>query len=388
MNKDTLNTIDTINTINEIDTLDALDEINTIDTLDTLDEIDTIDTSDEIDTSDKILKKEKINLLKNTNKSVTMLKGLYEAKQDLMTLPFDLGTSTTTVTCCVETNFNVENIGLYFNDFDNIFIGKRFGNRVINNLVNIKKVRSGKKKKRKEKKNFYNQVSLIVRSCTLMGLDPSEISLKDSIKTVNIKLFVNGSIQMTGCKHLDNIRKSLELLFEKLKITKVIMNKDLDYFEKPFVEDKSKLDIIKVNKFCIQMINTNFNMEFQINRTKLYQLLIESNIYTSLDPLVKANKSELKELMKDVIIDVTFDPIIHACVNIKYHLKENKTKTISIFVFESGSITIAGSNSSKEILEVYNFINKFILINYNKLLTKDITPSLIIEFINKINFNE
>ena len=99
-------------------------------------------------------------------------------------------------------------------------------------------------------------------------------------------------------------------------------------------------------------------------------------------------KSELKELMRDVIIDVTFDPIIHACVNIKYHLKENKTKTISIFVFESGSITIAGSNSSKEILEVYNFINKFILINYNKLLTKDITPSLIIDFINKINFNE
>ena len=31
----------------------------------------------------------------------------------------------------------------------------------------------------------------------------------------------------------------------------------------------------------------------------------------------------------------------------------------TIFVFESGSITIAGSNSCSEILEAYNFINKF-----------------------------
>jgi thiol:disulfide interchange protein len=72
------------------------------------------------------------------------------------------------------------------------------------------------------------------------------------------------------------------------------------------------------------MINTNFNILFQINRTKLFQLLLDNNI------------------------DVSFDPIIHACVNIKYHLANNKNKTISVFVFESGSITIAGSNSSDE----------------------------------------
>ena len=318
----------------------------------------------------------------------SLLEGLYKAKQDLLVLPYDLDISTTTITCCIGTDINVENIGLYFNDFDDIIIGKRFGNRVINNLVNIKKVRNGKKKKRKEKKNFYNQVSLIFRSCVLMGVDADDISLKESTKTVNIKLFINGSIQMTGCKHLDNVKNSLEILFERLKITKAILTKDLEYTEKPFVADKSKLDIKLVNKFCIQMINTNFNMQFQINRKNLYQLLIDNNIDASIDPLVKANKSQLTNLMKDLNIDATFDPITHACVNIKYHLKNNSSKTISIFVFESGSITIAGSNSSDEVLEVYNFINKFILINYNKLLTKDITPLLLYEFIKKINFND
>jgi TATA-box binding protein (TBP) (component of TFIID and TFIIIB) len=292
----------------------------------------------------------------------SLLDGINIAKQDLLSIPPDLAISTTTVTMKVNVFFNVENIGLYFDDFDNILIGKRYGNRVVNNLINIKKIKSDKKKKRKEKKNFYNQVSLIFRTCTLMGLDPTIISQKEGLKTVNVKLFINGSIQMTGCKYLENIKSSLELLFEKLKITKVILNRNMEYIEKPFVIDTTLLNINNVNNFYIQMINTNFNIEFHINRSKLFQLLLDKNI------------------------DASFDPIIHACVNIKYYLSSKKTKTISIFVFESGSITIAGSNSCSEILEAYNFINKFILSNYNVLLTKDITPNLIIEFIKNTNF--
>ena len=102
----------------------------------------------------------------------SLLNGIYIAKQDLLSIPPDLAISTTTVTMKVNVFFNVENIGLYFDDFDHILIGKRYGNRVVNNLINIKKMNSDKKKKRKEKKNFYNQVSLIFRTCTLMGLDP------------------------------------------------------------------------------------------------------------------------------------------------------------------------------------------------------------------------
>ena len=294
----------------------------------------------------------------------SLIEGIYAAKLDLLSIPPDLIISTATVTMKVNVFFNVENIGLYFNDFDNILIGKRYGNRVVNNLINIKKMKSGKKKKRKEKKNFYNQVSLIFRTCTLMGIDPTTISQKEGLKTVNVKLFINGSIQMTGCKHLDNIRNSLEVLFNKLKITKVILDRNMEYIEKPFVLETSLLDIHNVYKFYIQMINTNFNIQFHINRSKLFQLLLDNNI------------------------DASFDPIIHACVNIKYYLNNTKPKTISIFVFESGSITIAGSNSCSEILEAYNFINKFILTNYSLLLTKDITPNLIIEFIKKINFND
>ncbi|AYV80286.1 MAG: TATA box binding protein [Gaeavirus sp.] len=289
-----------------------------------------------------------------------LLDGIYKGKTDLFNLPYDLEISTSTITCAIDLNFNVENIGLYFNDFDDVIIGKRYGNRIINNLISIRKLKTAQKKTKKEKKNFFNQVSLIFRSATLMGLDLNKISPKERTKTVNVKLFINGSIQMTGCKHLDNIKKSLEILFNKFKATKAILNDDHKFVVMPFVDDVSKLHVKNVGSFNIQMINTNFNMQFQINRNILFQLLLNANH------------------------NVSFDPIIHACVNIKYKLKYNPAKTISIFVFESGSITIAGSNSADEVLEAYNFINYFILTNFEKLLSKDITPQIIIELIRKM----
>lgn len=296
---------------------------------------------------------------KNLNPS-TLIEGLSKAKNDQFILPYDLDISTSTITCTLDITFNVENIGLYFNDFDDVIIGKRYGNRIVNNIVSIKKLKTKKKKKRKEKKNFFNQVSLIFRSATLMGLDPNKLKEKERDKMVNVKLFINGSIQMTGCKYLDNIKKSLEILFEKLKTTKAILNDKMEFIEKPFVDNVNKLDINKVNLFNIEMINTNFNGLYQINRNKLFQLLLDNQI------------------------EVAFDLIIHPSVNIKYRLKFLPSKAISIFVFESGSITIAGSNSYDEVLEAYEFIGKFIYENYNKLLTKLITPQIIVDLVKKM----
>jgi TATA-box binding protein (TBP) (component of TFIID and TFIIIB) len=311
--------------------------------------------SDIITQKNRLVKKHK-----NNNNAVTLINGLNRAKNDQFILPYDLDISTSTITCTLGITFNVENIGLYFNDFDDVLIGKRYGNRIVNNIVSIKKLKTKKKKKRKEKKNFFNQVSLIFWSATLMGLDPTKLKEKERDKMVNVKLFINGSIQMTGCKYLDNIKKSLEILFQKLKITKAILNDKMEFVEKPFVDDINKLDINKVNLFNIEMINTNFNGLYQINRNKLFQLLLDKNI------------------------EVAFDPIIHASVNIKYRLRNLPSKAISIFVFESGSITIAGSNSYDEVLEAYEFVGKFIYENYNKLLTKIITPQIIVQLIKKM----
>ena len=328
-----------------------------------------------------------------------MLNELKFAELESYSLPYDLKISTATITCKMPNiKFNVANIAYYFNDFDNKIIGKKYGDRVINNLVSFKKISVNKKKKKREKKNFFNQVSLIFNTNAMIDDIKDENNIKNDDnkdnedndnteifceeKNINVKLFINGSIQMTGCKNLDNITKCLLILFEKLKKTKAIWNEDFTFTKKTFIEaintsDKNidpitYLNVSNITNFKIRMINTNFNVGFQINREKLYHLLID-----------------------DDELDVFFDPIIHACVNIKYTIKNNVTniknisdnanKTVSIFVFESGSITIAGANSSNQILETYNFINKLILSNYNILLSKPITPHLILKLIKNIN---
>lgn len=313
-----------------------------------------------------------------------LISGLERAKLDAYNLPYDLPISTATITCKINVLFNVENIAYYFNDFDDILIDKKYGNRTGLNSVNSKKTKQAKKKKKKikkTKKDFFNQVSLIFSTPMLMGMDMEKLTAKEKDKTINVKLFINGSIQMTGCKHLSNIKKCLEIVFERVIKTKAILNENFQFVKKKFLkrvedlalennifnydlskynkEPYSHLKISNVHTFCIHMINTNFSIGFQIKRDELRKLLISTGF------------------------DAILDPNVHACVNIKLNIP-NQNKTISIFVFESGSITIAGSDSCEQILYTYNFINKFILTNYKKLLSKQITPQILIELAKNI----
>ena len=73
---------------------------------------------------------------------------LYNALQNFSNIPYDVNISAATITCQLPILINVENIGLYFNDFDSIIVGKKYGTRIINNLVNVKRMKSMKKKKK------------------------------------------------------------------------------------------------------------------------------------------------------------------------------------------------------------------------------------------------
>lgn len=323
------------------------------------------------------------------NDDGSVIKGIRQTKQELSELPYDLQISTSTITCHIDTLFDTEAIGFYFDDFDDILIGKKFGNRIINNLVSITVVKNKKKdnkkdikKKAKEdnKRNFYNQVSFIFNSAALSKIDTNYLPEKNRNKRLNVKLFSNGAIQMTGCKNPDNIYNSLIILFQKLRKTKAIMDKDFNIVERPYVRDPSKLSEEYVKKLYTQMINTNFNVNFNINRSKLYELLIHNDY------------------------DASFDPILHTGgVIVKYKLQKDRMREeelinlgreeeidpnddgVSISIYESGSVTIAGCNSPREIKETYYFINKFILTHYMELISSNITEEVITDLLRKIN---
>ena len=401
-----------------------------------------------------------------------------ELNSQFKTFPKKLKITTATITCKVPSViFNIENIGKYMNDFDDVYIDKKYGNRkdkkkkkqdeigeinfgnILGNEENqddknieeedkenkqikydieiesenssknksdkkteelnelkeqleqkeAEKKKKGRKKKikevikvktKKEKKkgnNFYNQVSLIFSTARLMGIDENTLSKKDRNKNINVKLFINGSIHMTGCKHFDNITKVLKIIFERIIKVKSYYNKDKKQFElirfantydpkevkekkkiyqeknKKIHQDKfltkiyeelklgvvDKLTLDDVKRFKIGMINTNFNIGFKVNREVLCKKMAEAGI------------------------SVNFESISHASVDSKINIPY-LNKKISIFVFESGSITIAGSKSYDQIRYGFNFINKFILENYYNLYVKQITPQILVQIIENM----
>lgn len=79
--------------------------------------------------------------------------------------------------------------------------------------------------------------------------------VKLSGKALSIKIFKNGSIQVTGCKSIEHAKISIDMVFNLLNIDKV-----------------DELSLVSV------MINVNFSIGFKINKEKLSEYFTEKNI--------------------------------------------------------------------------------------------------------------
>lgn len=275
---------------------------------------------------------------------------------DDIPLPDGLLLSTMTLNCEFKNSynkrirFNIENIGLYL-DIDNIYKMEYYSYVRINNKLQEDYIAKNKKRKYVKKKlikrimDFYNQITLIVVGET---------------NIINVKLFINGSIQMAGCTSIREAERILKMIIDKL-------NQDIYIFEngemtqKKFINDETitKIDLDNISRFSVSMINTNFNIGFKINRDNLFLLLVENN-----------------RTMPDMT--VRYDPTIHAGVILS--IPCTNKKRISIFVFESGAIIITGSKNNTQVINtydyIYNFLNEYkrevkkIIIDINKLKNK------------------
>jgi TATA-box binding protein (TBP) (component of TFIID and TFIIIB) len=160
-----------------------------------------------------------------------------------------------------------------------------------------------------------------------------------------MKLFKNGSVQMSGCKSIYNINVALNKLIFRLKEIKAKIENNI-IIEKLFIEDAQSLDI---KNFKIDMINSNYQVNIHIDRIKLYNLLLKKKIKSS------------------------YEPCIRACVIIKYTPEENniECKEISIFIFQKGNIIITGARSKHHIISSYEHINNILINHRDDIIKKD-----------------
>lgn len=181
-------------------------------------------------------------------------------------------------------------------------------------------------KKLSKKKVFYNQITIVVQP---------EIGFKN-----NIKLFNNGSISMTGLKKIEHGEISVNILLDNIK---------------------SVYDKCSIVKYKIELINSDFRIDYEIKRSELHKLLIN-----------------------DYKIFSSYEPCIYPGVNSKFYWNKSHNdkehvgrcyctepcsgkgrgggngdcKVITIAAFQSGSIIITGANNIEQIDIAYNFITK------------------------------
>lgn len=199
--------------------------------------------------------------------------------------------------------------------------------------TNFSKKFLSQKKKENKSKRFDNQLTVIYKY--------NDESL------MNIKMFKNGNIQITGVKSIQDGSKMIDILVSVIK--NICIN-----------EPKAVKDIEKISNvnYKVALINSDFKIGFEIKRDKLYTILI--NNYH--------NKC-------------SFEPCIYPGVKIQYFWNshnykengvcycktqcsvgkndghgENRCKKITIAVFQSGCIIITGAQTTEQIDEVYNFI--------------------------------
>jgi len=266
--------------------------------------------------------------------------------KEIKDLPEGVSISTMCASCKLNTRLNIPNIEKYLQLNSDDILTVKMNKERIRSLIEIKnkpkrikKVDIKANQKDTSKNHFYNQITVIVRVNHGSAKDINEVP------KINMKLFKNGSVQMSGCKLIKNINFALNKLICKLQEIKAKIE-DGKIIEKIFIEEPEN---ITVKDFKIDMINSNYQVAMLIDRDNLFNLLLKKKIKSS------------------------YEPCIRACVIIKYvPLKENpEQKEVSVFVFQKGNIIITGARSKSHIDSTYTYINEILLSHKDEIIKKN-----------------
>lgn len=282
---------------------------------------------------------------------------LINLDKEVNNLPYGISISTMCATCKLNCELNIDNIEKYLQlNTDNILTVKRNANSIRSLLVQKVKNKRNSKQLAPTKKvinYFYNQITVVIR------INQGSYTNINDEPRINLKLFKNGSIQMSGCKLIKNINTVLNKLLEKLQEIKATIIDNKIHIIK-FINNPDELNI---TNFKIDMINSNYQVNMKIDRDKLYNLLKKKNIKCS------------------------FEPCIRACVVIKYTpVNFNPDdKQVSIYIFLKGNIIITGARDRDHIISAYNYINEILITHADEInIQEDEEDSLIMKIYNDI----
>lgn len=185
-------------------------------------------------------------------------------------------------------------------------------------------------------KSFFNQSTLVVRRW---------VNDERGWKEVNIKLFGNGSVQMTGIHSEEFAAETLQWL----------INECARLSESPFNSPP------KVNKMNVQMINSDFSIGTPLHSEIIHAILrdrymlfsiFEKTLYQGVDTKYYYNIKRAPTTLPGTCGCTTL------CTGQGNGDGDGQCKRITISIFQTGNIIITGARNMDQINEAYDFINK------------------------------
>jgi TATA-box binding protein (TBP) (component of TFIID and TFIIIB) len=183
-------------------------------------------------------------------------------------------------------------------------------------------------------KSFFNQSTIVLRRHV-------EDTNKDSWKEVNVKLFANGGIQMTGVTSQSFAKDSIEWLLDTIKTLPI----------SPFAE------IPSINKLSVQLINTDYSLNKFINQDVLHKTLLnEYNLFSMLEKTIYQG-------VNTKFFYNTNNPGSGVCKCANFCKGqgtgegEGECKRITMSIFRTGKIIITGAREMNQIESAYTFLN-------------------------------
>jgi TATA-box binding protein (TBP) (component of TFIID and TFIIIB) len=276
--------------------------------------------------------------------------------------PTDLYISTRSASAKISTSININELGIILarNVAKNILKKENLNYLIkgicMKNLALITTKKKGKKSnvdinnleevlatlKNKKRQHFYNQCSVIIK--------PDQ-----KRRPINVKLFTNGSITLTGCLYDCDGYDAIKVLIEELK-------------KYPAVFPDGKVTDIDITKYEITMINSNYELGFKINRIKLYYILLGYKY------LVIYNNPEKYPGVKLCFFWNAFNKenigickCTKKCNGKGSGYGDGKCKKLTITIFQSGSILISG-RTELQLSHAYKVVNSIFKKHYGDII--------------------
>ena len=187
-------------------------------------------------------------------------------------------------------------------------------------------------------KTFFNQSTIVLRKAT----NASHTQFKE----VNVKLFGNGGIQMTGIPAEEFAKETLQWMLNELCKVKSTNN--------------IFADVPTLEKFKVQLINSDYQVAHAINRTVLHHILsrnyglfstFESTIYQGVNTKYYYNDQHPDKTRPGICL------CTKRCRGQGNGSGPGECKRITMSVFQTGKIIVTGGRYLFQLEEAYNFLN-------------------------------